>query len=237
MYNQKNYNQMKKKYTIIIVALMLLTGCASYYPQVVDIPLIKEKGDVRIDAGYFLTPNFHGSANLGGHTTISAGLTNMLAIQGYASTDVLFRSYVQGALGLYKGFENKTVMEMYAGYGYGAGLESDDSSNKKRNSYHLAFTQFNIGKTDLGSSHIDYGLGLKGGYLHNNLVEISDNSPFQKKNGYIVEPSVFFRLGGKKVKFSTRVNYLWTKAIRNDYYFPLSVSLGINFHLGRTKSK
>ena len=229
---------MKAKSTIIVVALMLLTNCASYYPQGVDIPLIKEKGDIRIDAGYFLAPNFQGSTNFGGNATISAGLTNMLAVQGYASTDMLFRSHLQGALGLFKGFENKTVMEMYAGYGYGAGLESDNSSNKIRNSYHLAFTQFNIGKTDLGGSHIDYGLGLKGGYLHNNnLVEISDNSPFQKRNGYIVEPSVFFRFGGKKVKFSTRVNYLWTEAIRSDYYFPLSVSLGVNFHLGRTKSK
>jgi len=225
---------MKAKYTIIVVSVMLLTSCAAYYPQVVDIPLIKEKGDIRIDAGCFLAPNFQGSANFGGHATISAGLTNMLAVQGYASTDVLFRNHIQGALGLFKGFGSKTVMEMYAGYGYGAGLESDDNSNKKRNSYHLAFTQFNIGKTDLGRAHIDYGLGLKGGYLHNNLVEISDNSPFQKKNGYIVEPSVFFRFGGKKVKFSARINYLWTEVIKNNYYFPLSVSMGVNFHLGTT---
>ena len=222
------------KNLIIVVAVMLLSSCAAYYPQVVDIPLIKEKGDIRIDAGCFLAPNFHGSANLGGHTTISAGLTNRVAVQGYASADMLGRSHIQGALGLFKGFENKTVIEMYGGYGYGAGLESDDSSNKNKinNSYQLAFSQFNIGKTNLGSAHIDYGFGLKGGYLHNNFAEILEDSPFQGKKGWIVEPSVFFRFGGKKVKFSTKVNYLWTEIIKNNYYFPLSVSLGVNFHLG-----
>ena len=237
----------KTKSLVFIATLVLLTSCATYAPQVVDIPLIKEKGDIRIDAGcFFLAPDREGYVGYGGHTTISAGLTNMLAVQGYASGDVMGKNHIQGALGLFRGLENKTVIELYSGYGYGAGLNFDrinenenkyKNKNKNKNSYHLAFTQFNIGKTDLGSAHIDYGFGLKGGYLHNNPAEILENSPFQKRNGWIVEPSVFFRFGGKKVKFSTIINYLWTEAIRNDYYFPLSVSVGVNFHLGKTTSK
>ncbi len=191
---------MKAKYIIIVVAIMLLSSCAAYYPQTVDIPLIKEKGDVRLDAGCFFPLDFHGLANFGGHTTISVGLTNMVAVQGYASGDVLGRSHIQGALGLFKGFANKTVIEMYGGYGYGAGLESGDRDNKQNNNYHLAFTQFNIGRTDLGSLHIDYGLGLKGGYLHNNLVEILPDLPFQKRKAgctgfYLMVNFIFFRNG------------------------------------------
>jgi len=238
----------KTKSLVFIATLVLLTSCATYAPQVVDIPLIKEKGDIRIDAGcFFLAPDREGYVGYGGHTTISAGLTNMLAVQGYASGDVMGKNHIQGALGLFRGLENKTVIELYSGYGYGAGLNFDrinenenkyKNKNKNKNSYHLTFAQFNIGKTDLRIAHIDFGFGMKGGYLNNNLVEIGDkNTPIQKKNGWIVEPSVFFRFGGKKVKFSTRVNYLWTDVIEKKYYFPLSVGLGVNIYLGTTSKR
>ena len=70
-----------------ITVLLVLTGCttsAYYHPQVVDIPLIKEKGDIRLNAGYFMSPSFHGGSNSGAHATFSIGLSNMVASQTYA---------------------------------------------------------------------------------------------------------------------------------------------------------
>ena len=57
----KNLNPPKYLFAI---AILLLSGCAAYYPQAVDIPLIRKKGDLRIDAGFFLAHDFHESGKL-----------------------------------------------------------------------------------------------------------------------------------------------------------------------------
>ena len=209
-------------YKITAIVLILLNGCAAYYPQMVDIPLIREKGDIRIDAGYFLAHNFDENGTAGVHGTFSAGLTNMVAIQGYINMDLLGRLHAQGASGLFKGLENNAVIELYGGYGIGAGHD---------NNYSLAFSQFNVGKTDVGGANIDYGLGLKGGYLFCNYENSEEYQTIHQKNGCMFEPSLFFRVGGRRVKFCTKVNYLWTKTVSDVYYYPLSVSLGVNIYL------
>ena len=217
---------MKKFKTIVIIAIMpiLLNGCSSYYPQVVDIPLIKEKGDLRVDAGTSYIPSIHG--------TISYGLTNVVAIQAYGNLDVFGRFHLQGAAGLFKGFENKTVMEAYSGYGYGNSFAS--SLLESHEDYHLAFVQFNLGKTDQGKAHIDYGLGIKTGYLYSKVIDGSDLKTIVQDDGLVLEPSVFFRIGGERIKFAAKANYLWTNNTAIDEYsthfYHFILSMGINFN-------
>jgi len=236
---------------LVIIAAILLNGCVAYYPQVVDIPLIRKKGDIRVDAGYFLIPNINGSTNdsndegefqpfsdAGFHATFSAGITDILAVQTYASVDGMFRVHLQGALGLYKGFENNTVIELYSGLGYGNGFGWWRVFNDAKDDYFLSFAQFNIGKTNMGAKRMDYGLGLKGGYMKTTSANIDFwYETIYKKNGWIIEPSVFFRFGGRRVKFCTKVNYLWTNSIIDEYYFPVSISMGVNLHLGKISKK
>ena len=237
--NVKKAMNRTKIMLICIIVLIAINGCAVYYPQVVDIPLIKEKGDIRLDGGLFVAPGSEskeGADPAGSHVTISAGLTNVIAVQGYVNVDFLLNGYAQGALGLFKGFDNNAVIELYSGYGFGGGgLESENKEDHyyKNLDYHLPFVQFNIGKTDVGSSHIDYGLALKGGYLYTKYFKYKEPEPIYKE-GWMFEPSLFFRIGGSRVKFSTKVNYQWTKVIEDESYFPLSVSMGINFRLGKT---
>jgi hypothetical protein len=72
---------------VIVAISILLSGCAAYYPQVVDVPLIKGKGDVRTDIGAFLIPDPDYTlrnqkepiAVVGLHSTVTAGLTDNLA--------------------------------------------------------------------------------------------------------------------------------------------------------------
>ncbi len=213
----------RTKTTYIIVLLILLYGCAAYYPQTVDIPLITEKGDLRVDAGATYTPSIHG--------TVSYGLTNIVAIQAYGNIDFMSRFHIQGALGLFKGFENKTVTELYGGYGYGNSIVG--SIFNPNIDYHLFFTQFNIGKTDQGAAHIDYGLGMKVGHLDARLLDDADLKTIHKYNGIAIEPCVFFRLGGEKIKFNIKINYLWTKNDFIDKYstlYPVNISTGVNFN-------
>jgi hypothetical protein len=63
-----------------------------------------------------------GSSAIGTHGKVSYGITDILSGQTYFSLDVLGRGHIQGALGLFRGFENKNVIELYGGYGYDTNL-------------------------------------------------------------------------------------------------------------------
>jgi len=216
----------------------------AYYPQVVDIPLIKEKGEMRIDGGWVVVPTSRQAVGIitnnrynyfvetfGVQGTVSYGLTNITAIQANASVDMSYRYYLQGALGLFKGFENKSVVELYGGYGYGSHFNAG-KYNDAIDYNHLVFTQFNIGKTGCGKSNVGYGLGLKVGYLFCNFIDSYATETIYKKDDWVVEPSIFIRIGRGKVKGSIKVNYLWTKVYKgSDYYFPLSIGAGVNISL------
>ena len=243
-----------KSKILSVTVIILLNSCVAYYPQVVDIPLIKEKGDIRINAGCFVAPSFYENKNtevdenedeneteswigdFGVHGTISAGLTDALAFQGYLNFDMFSRIHLQVAFGTFHAFEDKTVIELYGGWGYGNGYMS--TIYKNRDDYNLPFAQFNIGKSGMDKLNIDYGLGIKSGYLFCNFSDRYNQGYIHKKDGWIFEPSIFFRFGGKKVKFNTMVNYLWTNTIVDEYYFPICVSFGANFTIGnRNKDK
>jgi len=217
---------MKTKY-IIVALLAIMTGCATYYPQIVDVPLIKEKGDLRINAGASWAPSVH--------ATVSYGMTDVVAVQMYGSLDFGGRGHVQGALGLFKGFENNAVIELYGGYGYGNSLNWDEELPQMTSrDYHLPFIQFNIGKSDRSSVHVDYGLGLKVGYLNTYLLSRDDYRPSYSYNDLIAEPCIFFRFG-KKVKYSVMFKYLWTRDnITNSKYYSfnnINVGMGVNISL------
>ena len=225
---------------ITVIILLLFNGCAATYsPMSVDIPLIKNKGDIRIDAGGFIAHDFkENELPAGIQATFSAGLTNVVAVQTHASVDLMTKIHLQGAVGLYKKIDNETVIELYNGYGFGSVYGNDSN-------YQLAFSQFNIGKTGVGAKkNIDYGLGLKGGYLFAGNFEYKNYQEeykgffkeYYQENVFMFEPSIFLRFGGRMAKFSTRVNYLLiNKNIDAYHYFPFSMSVGVNYSLGKRK--
>jgi len=224
-------NRNLKNIILLQTVLLLLNSCASYYPQVVDIPLIKKKEDKRINAGCFITPELK---NFGVSGTYSQGVTNLLAVQAYTSVDCMLRFHLQGALGLYKGFENNTVIELYTGYGFGTAgwlLYKITADN-----YQLGFAQFNIGKSGIGALNFDYGLGLKGGVIYNDYSKYNEHHSDYKilnKYGWMAEPSAFIRFGGKNIKFNMIVNYMWMENSPKELYFPMCISMGVNFKLGK----
>lgn len=62
-----------KQILLMLISVLLLNGCAVYYPQTTDIPLIKEKKELRVDGGISLFPAING--------TVSYGLTDKIAVQ------------------------------------------------------------------------------------------------------------------------------------------------------------
>jgi hypothetical protein len=82
------------------------------YPQLVDVPLINKKGDLRANAG--VSP-------LQIHTTVSYGVTDQIAIQTYGGFSGEGRYFAQQSVGYYKELGNKKIMEIYSGFGFGYG--------------------------------------------------------------------------------------------------------------------
>jgi hypothetical protein len=213
-----------------------MTSCIVYHPQTIDIPLIDKKGDLRIDAGISLIPS--------AHATVSYGLTDKIAVQTFGSIGSDERYYFQEAVGYFKDLGNNKVMELYGGFGSGYGSAYKDSNpGHLRGDYQLYFTQFNFGKIDCNFANMDYGIGIKTGYLHSNLTDrnyykfYSEYGPFAtfKDNSFLIEPNVFVRLGGKKLKFDLKIGSCWIHKFTNmDKYLPYSfinLGLGLNYRL------
>ena len=218
-----------------IVFSVLLTSCTIYQPIVADIPLISKKNDLRVDAAVTLLPSMN--------ATVSYGLTNNIAVQVYGRNHGP-DYYFQGAAGYYKELGNKITMEAYTGFGYGFG--TSDIENGLRlieGNYQTYFEQFNIGKTNLGSLHLDYGIGLKFGLLHSNFYDTYNIVPIDTKtipilyadNSLLLEPTAFLRFGGEKLKFSIKLGYCWINKFTNiNEYFPydnLTLGVGLNYRL------
>ena len=174
------------------------------------------------------------------NATVSYGLTNNIAIQAYG--DVLHGYYFHGAIGYYKDLGNRKVVELYNGLGYGYGNAYNDANpGHLYGDYQLYFTQFNYGKVDCKFANMDFGFGLKIGYLHSSMLDknyyafYSENGPFTtyNDNSLLLEPKVFIRLGGERLKFNLKVGSSWIYKFTNtEKYLPysfLNLGLGLNY--------
>ena len=215
---------------------MIITSCIVYHPQTTDIPLISEKKDLRLDAGISIVPS--------AHMTISYGLTDKIAVQTFGSIGSDDRYYFQGAAGIFKKSDNQKVIEFYSGFGYGYGSAYRDANpGDLYGNYQLYFVQFNYGKIDCKFANMDYGFGLKTGYLHSNLTDYnyyqfySETGPFTtyKDNSLLIEPNVFVRFGGERLKFNIKLGGCWinkfTHTDKGLPYSSINLGLGLNYRL------
>ena len=213
-----------------ILILPLLSSCGFYQPTLVDMPLIKGKKDLRVDVGGSILPSVY--------TTVSYGLTDLIAVQTFAKMSGDGRYYVQGALGLYKSLADNHVLEWYNGMGYGYGNAMNANPGNLTGNYHQIFTQLNYGKTGCRFANMDFGVGLKAGYigadrLNNNNYYYPSQISDVENHSLLIEPQAFVRLGGKRLKFSTKVGYgMLFKLFDTDSRlpnYPLNLGIGLNY--------
>jgi len=213
---------------------LIMTSCVVYYPQTVDIPLISEKKDLRVDAGISVIPSIH--------STVSYGLTDKIAIQGFGSISSDDVYYFQAATGLYNNRENSRVLELYGGFGYGNGrAEKSGDWGTLRGDYQIYFGQFNYGKIASEHSNFEIGFGVKTGYLHSNLTDknyynwISESGPYKtyNDNSLLIEPAAIMRVGGEKLRFSAKLGgtmiYKFTNTDKHLPYMFINLGLGVNY--------
>jgi hypothetical protein len=217
-----------------IIISLTITSCMVYHPKMTDIPLISKKKELKVDAGVSIVPS--------AYATISYGLTDKIAIQSFASiSDNNIYSF-QEAVGYFKDLGNQKVMELYTGFGYGLGRTHNDANpGNLMGDYQLYFAQFNYGKINCQFAHMDYGLGIKAGYLYSDFMDrnyydyYSITGPYTsyKDHSFLIEPNLFLKLGGEKLKFSLKLGSIWINKFTNkDKSFPytyINLGLGLNY--------
>ena len=224
---------MKGLLYISILVSIVFSGCI-YYPQLTDIPLIEEKSDLRIDAGVTMLPSIN--------TTISYGLTDKIAIQGYGRVSSDEGYMLQAAVGRYHKFQNHTVLELYGGAGLGHGDAYKSSTGGHLNgNYQLYFGQINYGRIASATSNFEIGCGLKSGYMHSSLLDenyysqVYSHSPHRIYYDDLIftEPQVFLRLGGKHLRFSIKAGallmYKFTNTAHQFPYHKYNFGIGVNY--------
>lgn len=243
-----NFHAMKK-ILFFAATLLMLAGCSVYHPQAVDIPLINHAGDGRIDASVgmstFILPD---AVTI--NATVSYGLNSWLAGQVHFNHGG-DNYYGQIAPGFYHPLGAKSVVECYAGFGYGGAsrenIDPDNSSNASNKysfegHYRLPFVQGNIGWHDLTGARFDLAFGLKvGGFLpdynyhefDNNGDEIPAERLDYTTTNLLVEPQVVLRVGSPKLKFNVKAGYAWLSDMKDSpykfIYDNLTISTGLTF--------
>lgn len=176
-----------KKYLLLPLAI-LLTSCGVYRTQMVDIPLMGEKGELQLSgsvSSLLTDPAVSVSATY--------ALTDHLAIQGYALTSAFTRngtmplSYLQGAVGYFTPVgTGHAIFELYAGVNLGwRAYDLTTSSDNlvwydnyepaELNTQAWATSQCYFLQANYGwcvSKNFEWGFALKAGALH---LDYSDN--------------------------------------------------------------
>lgn len=220
-------------------ACLFLFGCIAH-PQMADLPLARERGELQLGAG------LAGSGTL--HASASYAPTRWLAVQAFGSSNPYGQnSYIQGAAGYFRPISEKGSWELYAGYGQGSGKARDASGpGGERGTYRMGYLQGNIGRRNTAFAHADFGMGIKAGILwadwnKNDNYEIdgvyTDVDQDFKRNYFVCEPQGMLRIGGKRLKFSAQMGIGWAFPLTGSLnprlrYAPINLGLGASYRIG-----
>tara|TARA_R110002012_G_scaffold114079_2_gene260537 strand:+ start:167466 stop:168119 length:654 start_codon:yes stop_codon:yes gene_type:complete len=217
-----------------------MLSCVSIQPQLLDIPLIEEKNDLRVDGSVSLV-----KGSVSGN--VAYGITDELAVQlgGNVATLTSGRhDYGQMAVGYYRNIRHNLLFEIYGGAGYGHGYTQNAApqfDERFKGNYQKLFTQLNIG--GLGE-HLEGGFGLKGGFMQSsfsyggfenrgNYVRLTEQ--IIRDNYMLIEPTAVLKFGLKNFKFNVKVGGLFMKNLDNQSrgipYSPFNIGGGISLDL------
>jgi hypothetical protein len=232
-------------FAAILLILVVSGFSCTYYPRLTSIPLIKEKGDTKIEGGVtVVAPSIQAS--------VSHGVTDKIAIQ-IAATSLpvsgdyhsLRDYYLHGAIGYYKKMNERNVIEMYGGFAYGSGEYSGFvTGNYQQGNYQMYFTQFNFGSI---KNDIEFGIGVKLGYMHTNMdisKELYEGSTHQNglahQKGVFAEPTGFVRVGGPRWKFQAALGVGRFFQIGDNikiHQWPVNLGIGVGYRFGGISNK
>lgn len=236
------------KLTALPLLLLIATGCGIYNPACVDIPLVREKGELQLE-GAVLPLDYD---EILPRVSMAYGITDRLAAA--VSLDP-YRGYSQAMAGAYFPVGEKFVWEVYGGGGIGAGRVRNYSHGYYTSSgkYGLTFVQIDGGWRNLTRFlNLDIAFSLKTGWLRSHLDICDGWSYYQDSlgvehsylayhnatdNSLLVEPTVEVRFGWPNFKFNMKMGYCYH--FGNEYsrmYGDIGIGFGMSYRF-RTNKK
>ncbi len=234
-------------FQLLIVAsiLFMMIGCTHYYyvPPAQNVPLFKEKNEVRITANI--------SEDVGTGVDIQAAyamtdkfaiMTNFSSVKDESDDDYGKGNYFDLALGYYKPFHKNLVFEIYGGFGsstqnhkYGyynggsPGTEADLSFVKffLQPSFGYTSNGFDVAVTARLSNIIFREINNRASHGSAPYEEI--NLISQNKSSLLFEPSLTLRGGWKYVKVQAQTVYSKNLSHPELAFFTYRSSLGLTF--------
>lgn len=226
----------------LLFLLFLISGCAVYHAQPTQIPLLTDKHELQVAVG--------GSLYSGRNASIAFAPINHLAFQAYGAKYAAGNYYYQGSIGKFWQGKSGRILEVYSGYGEGAGYaETDYNGSFNEGSINLYFAQINVGQKNFNTDRkIKAGFGLKIGQINavmfngTNKDRIGENRPksdYEKYTSVLTEPSFIMRKGGQRLKVSTIFSFaLIHSPIRDIYEIPYTnLNLGLTVQYSFKKKK
>lgn len=239
---------MKKTFKLTVLALLSLmaTGCSIYNPMCVDIPLVREQGELQME-GAVIPLEYD---EILPRVSMAYGITDRLAAA--VSLDP-FRGYSQAMAGAYFPMGEKFVWEVYGGGGIGAGSTREYAHGYSHSGkYGVAFVQIDGGWRNLTRFlNLDIAFSLKTGWLHSYLNICDGWSYYQDslgmehsylayhnatENSLLVEPTVEVRFGWPDFKFNVKVGYCHLFGCKYGMYGDIGIGFGMSYRF-RTNNK
>jgi len=222
-----------------------------YIPNTENVPLMTEKGDVKINisttnvqASYAVTDNIAVMAN--GYRRQSTWSDASDSIDSWEYTSNRFLA--EGGIGYYKVISENFIFETYGGGGFGqVGFDYFDVDYDIENNFSANFSRFfvqpNIGyKNDFFefaiSSRIS-GLKFSGIKTNYSLDDLIDSEVYQIDAPiyFFFEPAITFRLGYKWAKLHFQTIYSNKLNIEPLNYRKLGINVGIYIDISKAYNK
>jgi hypothetical protein len=219
----------KRQLMIILIITIFINNCTIYNPQIVPATIIKEKGDLQINGGIFLTPGVHAS--------VGYGLNKCISVQTFASYSLNNVAHFDLSSGWYKN-RKKIIFGIYGGYSYGYGNINYKPINLVYmgeyhwiGHYQLLYNKIQLIKT---TKRIDFGIVTRFGYLkplyikrsfYGDRTDIEIFTKFRK----IIEPSFYVNL---KSSHRLSITLMGTFSFYNSEYYDnnyFSFGFGFNY--------
>jgi hypothetical protein len=225
--------------------LFLLVGCTHYYyvPPTQNIPLFREKNEVRI------TGNVSNDVGIGVDIQAAYALTDKFAIMTSLSTikdeyenDLGKGNYFDLALGYFKPLDKNTVFEIYGGFGSSTqnhkyGYYNDGAPGAEA---HLSFVKLFL-QPSLGYTSNGFDVAVTAGLSNIIFHSINNRAPVdsedykrvdmisQHRSSILFEPSLTLRGGWKYAKVQAQILYSKNLSHPELNFFSYRSSVGLTF--------
>ncbi len=206
--------------------ILLQTGCVVYVPNVINTPLLSEKGEIQANL------NFGSSGfdpQISGAVSDHVGLMLNGSFKNSSWNNSIYfnkHNFVEAGAGYFKKFEKYGVMEVYGGAGIG---------NIK--SYYQDIWSDSAVSVKSRRFFIQPAMGVKTDYFEGSFasrfVLLNLDIDSETRTNFFIEPAVTLKGGSKNIKAVFQLGYSFPLgAVTDKLYDPFLLSFGIQGSFG-----